>query len=214
MHLTINCCSVLKFIHAIKLKMTFSDLSEFCRLCLLPLNGPYIDCALGDHLELRDTIKMVYNIDVSRNIRFFFLYFFFSILFVFCLFVKIDLSRFKRWTSIQRRCVSCVVTFCCATQFILCVPLKLKRAYHVFNVSRTNYAISARRKPTKRNRNSLRSMSPFSMMLKWLKSNQIVRGIWVQIFRIFLFVFSFALKVDHGLNLTYFLFIFWHMNSE
>lgn len=46
-------------------EMTFSDLKEFCRLCLLPLDGSYIDCALGDHSELKDTIKMVYNIDVS-----------------------------------------------------------------------------------------------------------------------------------------------------
>lgn len=46
-------------------EMTFSDLKEFCRLCLLPLDGAYIDCALGDHSELKDTIKMVYNIDVS-----------------------------------------------------------------------------------------------------------------------------------------------------
>lgn len=46
-------------------EMTFSDLKEFCRLCLLPLNGSYIDCALSDHAELKDTIKMVYNIDVS-----------------------------------------------------------------------------------------------------------------------------------------------------
>lgn len=47
--------------------MTFSDLSEFCRLCLLPLNGSYIDCALKDHVELKDTIKMVYRIDVWQT---------------------------------------------------------------------------------------------------------------------------------------------------
>lgn len=51
--------------------MTFSDLSEFCRLCLMPLNGSYIDCALSDHAELKDTIKMVYNVDVSQNILLF-----------------------------------------------------------------------------------------------------------------------------------------------
>lgn len=50
--------------------MTFTDLSCFCRLCLLPLNGTYFDCAVDDNYDLRDTIKMVYNIDVSVNSRF------------------------------------------------------------------------------------------------------------------------------------------------
>lgn len=31
----------------------------------MPLNGSYIDCALDDYHELKETIKMVYNIDVS-----------------------------------------------------------------------------------------------------------------------------------------------------
>lgn len=31
----------------------------------MPLNGTYIDCAVDDGAELKDTIKMVYNIDVS-----------------------------------------------------------------------------------------------------------------------------------------------------
>lgn len=47
--------------------MTFTDLSHFCRLCLMPLNGSYVDCAIDDNCELKDTIKMVYNIDVSAN---------------------------------------------------------------------------------------------------------------------------------------------------
>lgn len=45
--------------------MKFNDLSDFCRLCLMPHNGSCIDCALDDCKELRDAIKMVYNIDVS-----------------------------------------------------------------------------------------------------------------------------------------------------
>ncbi|XP_031638991.1 uncharacterized protein LOC116351083 isoform X1 [Contarinia nasturtii] len=43
--------------------MTFSDITEICRLCLMPLNTFYIDCALDK--EFNDTIKMVYNIDIN-----------------------------------------------------------------------------------------------------------------------------------------------------
>lgn len=45
--------------------MKFNDLGDFCRLCLMPHNGSCIDCALDDCKELKDAIKMVYNIDVS-----------------------------------------------------------------------------------------------------------------------------------------------------
>lgn len=45
--------------------MTLSNLSEYCRLCLVPLEGKHIDCALDDNVDLRDTIQMIYNIDVS-----------------------------------------------------------------------------------------------------------------------------------------------------
>lgn len=48
--------------------MRFTDFSDFCRLCLMPLDGPHLDCAIDDNDELKDTIKMVYNIDVSANL--------------------------------------------------------------------------------------------------------------------------------------------------
>lgn len=51
--------------------MAIGDLSTFCRLCLMPLvDGTYIDCALAENAELKDTIKTVYNIDVSSRLQF------------------------------------------------------------------------------------------------------------------------------------------------
>lgn len=164
-------------------EMTFSDLSEFCRFCLLPLNDSYIDCALDT--ELKDTIKMVYNIDVSRNKQISFLlatkHFFswianfkiISNVVCFFSFRLFPLVRFKRRTNI-RRCVSSAATFCCATRFIMCVPWRPRRVYHAFRNCVTNCVILARRKSTKRNRSNW-PMPRFSMILKW-KLSQIVRG--------------------------------------
>lgn len=180
--------------------MTFSDLNEFCRLCLLPFNGSsYIDCALGEHTELKDTIKMVYNIDVSETTLLLWLlivwithalWFHFNgykyiMLLLFLLWI-----RSKRMTSIQRKCVRCAVTFCWWTRFIMCVLLKRKRVYHEYSASKISYErTSARRKPTKRNGNSPWPTPWFPATLKWskwLKVNQFVREKWLILFCIFL----------------------------
>lgn len=51
--------------------MAIGDLSIFCRLCLMPLvDGSYIDCALAENVEFKDTIKTVYNIDVCSRLQF------------------------------------------------------------------------------------------------------------------------------------------------
>lgn len=100
--------------------MTIGDLSDFCRLCLMPLvNGSYIDCGLDENSEFKDTIKTVYNIDVSLKLYFH--------LTIDCYILAITCSNSLLFLSIrsmlsmnfQRMFVWCAVMSWCTTRFII-----------------------------------------------------------------------------------------------